>query len=168
MVPLFKGGKLLKTSPASFRPISLLPITAKLVERAVQSQLSKYMEESGQISMNSHAYRRYHSTTTALLQISDMIFTATDKNLITALTTIDKSSAFDCVQHTNLLRKLKLYNCSEQTCNWMYSYLTHRTQYVLVGAHQSIMTQVNVGVPQGSVLGTPTLLDLHQRNWRNN
>ena len=160
VVPLFKGGKLLKTSPASFRPISLLSITAKLVERAVQTQLSKFMEESGQMSQNSHAYRMYHSTTTALLQISDLIFTATDKNLITALTTIDESSAFDCVQHTNLIRKLKLYNCSEQTCNWMSSYLSHRTQYVLVGAHQSIMTPVNVGVPQGSVLG-PLLYSIY-------
>ena len=104
VIPLFKGGKLVKTSPASFRPISLLPITAKLVERAIQIQLSKFMEESGQISHNSHAYRKHHSTTTAMLQMSDLIFTATDQNLITVLTTIDESSAFDCVKHDNLIR----------------------------------------------------------------
>ena len=150
----------MKTSPESYRPISLLPITAKLAERAIQVQLSKYLEESGQISYNSHAYRKFHSTNTAMLQISDSIFTATDQNLIIILTTIDESSAFDCVQHPNLLRKMKLYNCSDETCDWMESYLSYRTQYVQIGAHQSIMSTVKVGVPQGSVLG-PLLYSLY-------
>ena len=160
VIPLFKGGKLPKTSPSSFRPISLLPITYKLVERVIQTQLTEFMEKSEKINFNSHAYRKFHSTTTAMLQMSDLIFTATDQNQITVLTTIDESSAFDCVKHDNLVRKLRLYNCSEEVCEWMYNYLSYRTQYVTVGTHSSVMTAVITGVPQGSVLG-PLLYSIY-------
>ena len=160
VIPLHKGGKLDKSSPSSYRPISLLPVTSKLVEKVVQKQLLQFMEMSGQLSLNSHAYRNHHSTTTAMLQISDLIFTATDKNLITTLTTVDESSAFDCVKHEFLLRKLQLYNCDESVCDWMLSYLSFRTQYVMVGAHQSAMSPVYVGVPQGSILG-PLLYSIY-------
>ena len=160
VVPLFKGGKLSRNTPASYRPISLLPIVAKLVEKVVQTQLLQFMEKSGQMSTNCHAYRFHHSTTTAMIHMSDLIYTATDKNLITVLTTIDESSAFDCVLHKNLISKLRLYNCDDLVCTWMESYLAYRTQYVNVGAHQSRMMPVEMGVPQGSVLG-PLLYSIY-------
>ena len=124
VIPLHKGGKTDKTSPANYRPISLLPIIAKLAGRAIQIQLLNFMETTGQLNINSHAYRRFHSTTTAMLQMLDLIFTAMDRNLITVLTTVDESSAFDCVNHENLIRKLRLYNCSEDASTWMSSYLS--------------------------------------------
>ena len=137
VIPLYKGKGLVKTSPASYRPISLLPVTAKIVEKAVQFQLLEFMEKSSQFNYNNHAYRNNLSTTTTMLHLSDLIFSATDSNLISVLMSVDESSAFDCVIHELLLRKLKLYNFDDSTCQWFQSYLTFRSQYVTIGAHKS-------------------------------
>ena len=160
IIPLYKGKGLIRTSPSSYRPISLLSVTSKIVERAVQHQLLNFMETTNQLNYNNHAYRKHLSTTTAMLHLSDTIHRATDLNQVTVLMTLDESSAFDCVSHDTLLRKLKIYNFSTETCDWISSYLKHRTNYVTVGAHKSEMRSVNHGVPQGSVLG-PLLYTLY-------
>ena len=95
-----------------------------------------------------------------MLHLSDMIFTATDSNLISVLMSVDESSAFDCVTYDILLRKLKLYNFDDSTCSWFESYLLHRSQFVTIGAHRSNMIPVHNGVPKGSVLG-PLLYTLY-------
>ena len=73
------------------------------------------------------------NTTTALLQISDTIYQSTDENNITAAMTIDQSSAFDCVDHSILLEKLKMYNVGQGMINWLTSYLDNRSKYVAIG-----------------------------------
>ena len=151
LIPLFKGKGLEKTDP--YRPISLLPVTSKLVERAVQNQLLDFMISSKQLNRNQNAYLRNHSTTTTLLQLTDQIYTATDDKLISVMMTIDESCAFDCVDHNLLLQKMSLYNFSDQTVNWFRNYLSDRTNYVTHNAKDSNMKIVTRGVPQGSVLG---------------
>ena len=124
-----------------------------LTERATQQQLLKHLEDTNQLHGNHHAYRSMLSTTTALLQASDMIYQGTDENAITSTMTIDQSSAFDCVDHDILVNKLSMYNISEDFLKWVRNYLDHRSQYVVVGSAQSRMLPVYSGVPQGSVLG---------------
>ena len=158
--PLYKGKGLIRTSPSSYRPISLLSVSSNIVERAVQHQLLNFMETTNQMNYNNHAYRKNLSTTTAMLHLLDTIHRATDLNQITVLMTLDESSAFDCVSHDTLLRKLKIYNFSNETCQWISTYLKHRTNFVTVGAHKSEMRSINHGVPQGSVLG-PLLYTLY-------
>ena len=160
VIPLYKGKGLVRTSPASYRPISLLPVTAKIVEKAVQFQLLEFMEKTSQFNYNNHAYRNNLSTTTTMLHLSDMICSATDTNQISVLMSVDESSAFDCVIHELLLRKLKMYNFDDSTCKWFQSYLSFRSQYVTIGAHKSNIAAVQYGVPQGSVLG-PLLYTLY-------
>ena len=63
IIPLYKGKGLVRTSPSSYRPISLLPVTAKTVERAVQFQLLQFMEKTEQFNYNNHAYRNNLWTT---------------------------------------------------------------------------------------------------------
>ena len=110
VIPLHKGKGTSIYEPDNYRPISLLPTTAKLIERVVQTQMLEYLETTKQINYNHHAYRRHMSTTTAMLQMTDTIFEATEQNKITTIMTIDKSAAFDCVPHSLLLQKLSLYN----------------------------------------------------------
>ena len=81
------------------------------------------METSGQLSSNHHSYRKNHSAVTAMLQLSDEIFTGCDENKITTLVTLDQSSAFDVISHDTLDLKLRLYNFSEQVLSWIHSYL---------------------------------------------
>ena len=114
LIPLYKGGKLSRQAPKAYRPITILPVVAKMAERAVQRQVVRFMESSGQLNTNTHAYRQLHSTTTAAIQITDFIANSADKKNITNLMMIDQSSTFDCVDSAILDSKLKIYNFSGQ------------------------------------------------------
>ena len=67
LLPLHKGKGLDPYDPKSYRPISLLPIMGKIVERVLQTQILNFMENSGQLNSNHHSYRKNHSTVTAML-----------------------------------------------------------------------------------------------------
>ena len=153
VIPLFKGKGSDKCSPSGYRPISLLPTLAKITERVVQTQVQEFLETTGQINSNQHAYRKNCSTATTLLQLSNAIMRATDQNLIATIITIDESAAFDCVSIDILLRKLSLYNIGPNTLKWFEDYLRGRRQFVVIGAKSSELSDVYRGVPQGSVLG---------------
>ena len=148
-IPLFKGGKANKFRPEAYRPIAILPVISKLCEKAVQCQLVNFMEESKQINKNSHVYKRLHSTTTALLQITDYIAELADKNFIANLMILDQSAAFDCVDKIILDLKMKLYNFPPSTRQWFRDYMSNRSHYVAIGAHRSSIKTITWGVPQG-------------------
>ena len=109
ILPLYKGGGKDRQKPEAYRPISLLPVVAKLVEMAVQDQITKHMEINLLWNRNNHAYRRYHSTTTAMIQLTDLIFEAADRNLVTTIMALDQLAAFDSINHKILSDKLKIY-----------------------------------------------------------
>ena len=153
LLPLHKGKGLNPQDPKSYRPISLLPVLGKIVERVLQPQILNFMESSGQFNTNHHSYRKHHSTVTAMLQLSDAIFTGCDAKRITTLVTLDQSAAFDVLRHTTLKQKLSLYNFSDNVIRWIDSYLSYRSQYVNIGTRDSKYTNIRTGVPQGSVLG---------------
>ena len=100
-----------------------------------------------------HGFRSRHSTCTALLQMQDLWLDALDKNEITAVIMCDMSAAFDLVNHSILLEKLALYGFQESALSWIRSYLSSRSQRVLVDGCLSDSMNLNTGVPQGSILG---------------
>ena len=153
VVPLLKSRDSDVTNPASFRPVAQLPLISKLGERTVQLQILKYLEESAQLHRNHHAYRQKCSTATALLQLIDTIAVGADMNLISASMSIDLSAAFDCVDHSILQQKLQYYGFDDLTLNWINSYLSFRSYYVVVGSAESNVKTTFCGVPQGSVMG---------------
>ena len=153
VIPILKSSDSSKMDPASFRPVSLLPVVSKIVERSVQSQLQDHMEQQGLLSKNSHAYRRNLSTSTAMMQIVDELHSATERNQISELLALDQKAAFDMVSHTILVDKMKVYGCSNNTITWLRNYLEFRSQFVSVGSHSSRIVATGRGVPQGSILG---------------
>ena len=153
VIPRLKSKDLDRTSTSSYRPISLLPTTLKLVERAAQQQLLLFMEETKQLNMSSHVYRKNMSTTTTLTDIFDDIYMGAEENKFMSLMSVDQSSAFDCVDKPMLLDKLEKYNIGSDMRQWIDSYLSDRIQYVQIGTGQSRMAPVNCGVPQGSMIG---------------
>jgi len=74
------------------------------------------------------AYKKYHSTTTALLNITDDIYKAMDKTQITLLVLLDYSKAFDCANHKLILAKLKSRGFHGESLEWIRSYLSGRKQ----------------------------------------
>ena len=99
------------------------------------------------------AYRRHHSTETALLKISNDIFEAVDSGNATVLVALDLSAAFETIDHSVLINRLEytlgLWGLAIQ---WVKSYLEGRTSFVQIGGERSATTGVVTGVDQGSVL----------------
>ena len=153
ILPLQKSKDCDTTLPGSFRPIAQLPLISKMGERVIQKQLLNFLESSGQIHSNQHAYRDKTSTMTALIQIMDDIATATDHNEVTATMGIDQTAAFDCVDPRILLEKMELYGLDQGAIKWIESYLSGRSFYVEVGSTSSRIHSTFYGVPQGSVMG---------------
>ena len=81
----------------SYRPVSILPIVSEIMERAVQLQVLRYMNESNPLNKNLHGYRKLYSTTTVMLQMMDFTMEAADNKLIANAMMIDQSAAFDCM-----------------------------------------------------------------------
>ena len=90
-----------------------------------------------------------------MLEVLDGVYTAADNKEVTVLIGLDLSAAFDTVDHEILLERLQTEFGVEGTpLTWLRSYLNDRTRYVKIGQHQSTAIQLEVGVPQGSVLGS--------------
>ena len=152
IVPLYKG-KGSKLDPKNYRPVAILPILSKVMERAMFLQLVNYMDSNNFFNPNHHAYRSFHSTTTAMLQMYTTWLEALDQGDMAGVCMIDMSAAFDVVDTEILLEKLKLYGFDRNAIQWTWSYLTYRSQAVYVEGSMSSFLPLEAGVPQGSILG---------------
>ena len=146
VVPLPKSGDL--TKPCNHRPISLLSVLSKVLEKVVCVQLADYLETNRLLSHCQYAYRSHHSTEDAVLDAVERLFNNADRGLVSTLTAIDLSKAFDSVDHDILLTKLPWYGIDDVT--WFRSYLGDRQQIVRGG---KTTLPVTCGVPQGSIIG---------------
>ena len=151
IVPLLKKGDPLIAK--NYRPVALLPIFSKILERAVFLQLVEYLETNHLLNPNHHGCRQGHNTATALLQMYDQWLEEVEAGKMVGVMLIDLSAAFDMVNHSILLRKLELYGMDQQSVAWMSCYLSNRTQAVQVDGALSPPLSVICGVPQGSILG---------------
>ena len=160
VVPLYKGKSSPVTNPKSFRPVALLPVASKILERVVHKQIMEYMEKNQLWHPSHHAYRSHRSTTTAMLSLYDSWVSAAEDGSIAGATMIDMSAAFDVVDTDLLLQKCKLYNFNRNTVQWLWSYLSERSQCSYIGGSLSSFLPLEAGVPQGSILG-PVLYTLY-------
>ena len=151
VIPIPKEGN--STKVQNYRPISLLPLPGKLLEKLIHSQLSKYLEDAELLVSTQHGFRKGHSTIHSVAQLVNFINTKMDQGFPTLATYIDFKKAFDCVQHPILLAKIREFNISQEVLAWVESYLSERRQRVLANNIYSSFQTIRQGVPQGSVLG---------------
>ena len=151
IIPLLKKGDPL--DPQNYRPVALLSVVSKVLERVIFKQIVNYIEENCLLHPCHHGSRDGHSTSTALLEMYDNWVEGLEKGKMTGVMMIDLSAAFDLVDHPLLLQKLELLGFDHHAVIWMWSYLTGRYQAVYVDGKISEFQPVQVGVPQGSVLG---------------
>ena len=137
----------------NLRPISILPCLSKILERVVANQFKAYLEEGKILNSAQSGFRSKHSTTTALIKISNDILTGIDESKFTSLVLLDFAKAFDTVNHELLLAKLHAIGVDRLSMKWFECYLTGRKQCVRVGNNTSSYLDVISGVPQGSILG---------------
>ena len=151
VIPLHKKDDQL--NPKNFRPVAILPVFSKGLERVVFEQIVSYLSCNNLLHPSHHAFRSHHNTTTALIQMYDGWVNAFDAGELSGVCLLDMSAAFDIVDHTILLRKLELYGFKKESLNWVHSYLSGRNQCVSINGSLSRLLPVPVGVPQGSILG---------------
>lgn len=152
IIPLPKDGRLALTGKNS-RPITILPVLSKLMERIVHSQVKEYFESNGLNTDVHNAYRQNHSTCSALTVMTDDWLKERDNLKMTGAVLLDFSAAFDVIDHNLLIGKLECYGFSPTAIDFMKSYLTCRTQRVYYTGSWSHSKVLNCGVPQGSCLG---------------
>ena len=149
--PLFKKGS--KTDPQNYRPISLLPIISKVIERVVHNQTNSFLTKNKVLYNFQSGFRNKHSTDSCLSYLNDKILKGFDSGLLTGMILIDLQKAFDTIDHEVLFKKLSYMRFSPKTISWFKSYLSNRTFKVNINKVFSDPGDLTCGVPQGSILG---------------
>ena len=161
VAPLLKKPTLDKEGMKNYRPVSNLSFVSKILEKVVAKRLISHINAAGLSNKIQSAYKKFHSTETALLKIQSDILSAMDKGKVTALVLLDLSAAFDTIDHSILLNRLESwFGIGDAALRWLTSYLSNRCQRIRVNGALSSQKGLLFGVPQGSVLG-PLLFSLY-------
>ena len=166
VVPIFKKGD--KCELSNYRPISILPILSKILEKCVAKQLISFTDRFSIINKNQFGFQKRLSTVDAVVEFSEFICNKLESREHVLSILIDYSRAFDTVNHNILLQKLEVYGIRGIVNDWFRSYLSSRRQRVKLSyaSCYSDFKCLSVGVPQGSVLG-PILFVLYINEFSN-
>ena len=151
IIPLYKNKD--KNNIHNYRPICLLNVVGKILEKIISIRLIHHLETSRILSNSQFAYREGRGTESAILKFINDIISAFEKGEYTVAVFLDLTKAFDCVDHEILLQKLCHYGVNNVALQWFRSYLSARKQRVKFQGTLSEEKIINIGVPQGSILG---------------
>jgi hypothetical protein len=150
-IPVFKKGD--RNEKSNYRPISLVPVLSKIVERVMKNQLEIYFEVNSLLSPSQFGFRKGLTTVKAVEKVITYVLNNFEAKQETTAVLLDLSKAFDVVPHKVLIKKLKYYCKEKNSLLLLESYLSNRQQFVKIGEQRSKLLKVTSGVPQGSVLG---------------
>ena len=150
VVPLHMKGS--RSVLDNYRPISILPVISKIFEKILYEQLYEYFTTNNLLSEQQFGFRRFHSTSTALLDCTDEWYVNMHRGIYNLVVFLDLKKAFDTVNHDILLAKLELYGIKNTPLMLFKSYLSDRSQQCQVNGELSTLKYLKYGVPQGSIL----------------
>jgi len=147
VIPVFKGG--ISSDPNNYRSISLTCVSCKVMKSIIKDQLLTFLLKHNLITRQQHGFLARHSTVTNLLEsLNDWSLTIKNSHSVD-IAYIDYRKAFDSVSHVKLITKLSGYGLSDRLLNWIWAYLSDRSQVVCVDGHLSNSGKLVSGVPQG-------------------
>ena len=151
VLPVFKKGD--HTNLNNYRPISLLSVFNKLLEKLMYNRLIAYLQKKNILYDKQFGFCSQNSTEHAILTIIDKIQKAIENRNHSCGIFLDFSKAFDTVHHGILINKLEKYGIRGIANDWFASYLTGRKHFVSMNNISSNLNDINCGIPQGYVLG---------------
>ena len=158
VVPIPKSGR--SHLPDSYRPISLLGVLSKVLEKHIHTLLFRHLEQHYPLSDCQWGFRNGRSTVSALLLTIHHWLQLLESGMDVCAVFLDYRKAFDSVPHAPLMKKLQDIGLHANLLAWLHDYLTQRKQQVVVDGATSTQCMVVSGVPQGSVLG-PLLFSIY-------
>ncbi|XP_071506848.1 uncharacterized protein [Diadema antillarum] len=151
--PLLKKPSLDPDTLNSYRPVCNLKFISKVLERVVAQRLQEYLELNDLSEPLQSAYKKHHSTESALIKVHNDIHQALDKKQAVFLVLLDLSAAFDTIDKDILITRFRSIGVKGSALAWISSYLCNRSQAVRINECMSSFAELLYGVPQGSVLG---------------
>jgi len=156
VTPVFKNGS--RELVSNYRPISLLSIIGKTMEKCVFKHFFNFIQTYSIITKFQSGFMPNDSTTNQLINITDDIGRALDSGKEVRVIFCDISKAFDRVWHAGLVHKMEQIGIRADLLNWFKSYLSERRQRVVIEGNRSQVFDIKAGVPQGSILGPILIL----------
>ena len=151
VTPLKKGGD--KTNVSNLRPVSILPLPSKIIERILHDRIMFHLERNNLLEPNQGGFRKNHSTMDKIAKFTNDIFEGMNNRQYTTSIFIDLAKAFDTVNHHILLKKLTHLGIKGNLNKLLQNYLTNRKQTTSINNLTSSERNITCGVPQGSILG---------------
>jgi hypothetical protein len=166
VIPLFKKDENYMFN--NYRPVSILSSISKVFEKVMFTQIYQYFNENNLLYDSQYGFRAHHSTELAAIEFLDTLYKELDNGESPISIFLDLSKAFDTIDHSILICKLKYYGFDNISLKLMENYLSERYQYVEFKDLKSELLNITTGVPQGSILGPLLFLiysnDLHRIN----
>ena len=138
------------------------PFLSKMFEKLMCARLGSYLKSDNILCTYQFGFRKNSNTSDAIIEFLDYVYSSLDEKQSTIAVCLDFSKAFDTVTHEILMSKLQHNGIRGVMLSWLKSYLSNKKQYVSVKNSYSTMSNITLGVPQGSVLGPVLFSFVHQ------